>query len=185
MDAAWRVLLEVGPEQFSMDRVALEAHASKQTIYARFADKTALLRAVLSSRTSPIVAEMEVLDTSLTLEAAFVDLAERSIGAMVAVESQVLGRLLDWIDDMATETDAAPLGLIVHKQVHAKLRELFTLAANAWGVSFPNEEHAITFWLDGLAGHVRSRRYQILPNWPTIYTRYFLEAVIREAPIAG
>ena len=36
IDAAWVVLLESGPEQFSLDKVATATHANKQTIYARF-----------------------------------------------------------------------------------------------------------------------------------------------------
>ena len=68
VDAAWSVLLETGPEQFSLDRVAAEAHASKQTIYARFSGKHELLLAVLQARIGLIFAEFRLASEAGTLE---------------------------------------------------------------------------------------------------------------------
>ena len=64
VDAAWQVLLNIGPENFTVARVAPVAHASKQTIYARFTGKLDLLQPVLATRFNMIFTEMlKLVDT--------------------------------------------------------------------------------------------------------------------------
>lgn len=58
--AAWQVLLAVGPELLTLDKVAAQARASKQTIYARYDGKPALLLAVLEARVEQAVEGLDV-----------------------------------------------------------------------------------------------------------------------------
>ena len=98
VDAAWRVVLDGGPEQFALDRVAQAAHASKQTIYARFSGKRELLQAVLAARIGLIYGEFRLAAGAGALEAVIADVTRRSVNALGAPDSLMLDRLADWID---------------------------------------------------------------------------------------
>ena len=98
IDAAWQVLLKTGPEQFSLDRVASAAHASKQTIYARFSGKLELLQAVLAARTGLIFSEFAEAADSGGIEGVIAEVTRRSATSLSAPEVLMLERLIDWVD---------------------------------------------------------------------------------------
>lgn len=50
LDAAWQTFLDVGYEGASMDMLAKQAGVTRNTLYARHADKLALLRAAVADR---------------------------------------------------------------------------------------------------------------------------------------
>jgi TetR/AcrR family transcriptional regulator, mexJK operon transcriptional repressor len=50
LDAAWQTFLDVGYEGASMDMLAKQAGVTRNTLYARHADKLALLRATVADR---------------------------------------------------------------------------------------------------------------------------------------
>jgi TetR/AcrR family transcriptional regulator, mexJK operon transcriptional repressor len=88
--AAGDLFLEHGYEAASVDAVAREAGVSKATIYARYADKEALFRAVLTHECERAVmpssffpdADQSVRDVLITLAERFVDLVtgEKAMG---------------------------------------------------------------------------------------------------------
>ena len=108
LEAAWAVLLEVGPEVLTLDRVAAAARASKQTIYARHDGKLALLHAVLASRVSAATAGLDILAEAGTAHAAFLDLLLRAVVAFGQPEKLMLDRVIDWIDAASGEAEARP-----------------------------------------------------------------------------
>jgi TetR/AcrR family transcriptional regulator, mexJK operon transcriptional repressor len=176
VDAAWQVLLETGPEQFSLDRVAARAHASKQTIYARFSGKRDLLLAVLDARIGLIFAQFIAAAQAGELEAVIADVTRRSATTLTAPETMMLERLADWID--------APLGgnptrAAIYGEVHELLRKYLRETTDLAGLDDAEIANAATFWLDNLIGHVRGvpRGGEELDRWSRQFARYFMLAV--------
>ena len=176
VDAAWAVLLESGPELFALDRVASAAHASKQTIYARFAGKPELLEAVLSARTGLLFADFEEAAQSGPIETVITEVTRRSVNSLSAPEALMLERLIDWIDR------ARPHGNLreaVYLDMLERLSGCLERAIAQGQLTIADPGTAARFWLDGLIGHVRglSRHDETLAQWPEIYARYFLRAI--------
>jgi AcrR family transcriptional regulator len=178
--AAWEVLVETGPEQFSLDRVALAAHASKQTIYARFSGKLDLLQAVLAARIDMIYAEMHDFHDAEDAHAAFADLADRAVRSLSAPESRMLDQVMDWIDAAVTGCRDWPTRRVVYEEVQAMIRNRLEYARERWGLKIEDIPAAASFWLDSLVGHVRGvpLEGEELEHWPALHARYFLKAVM-------
>jgi len=83
LDAATRLFLELGFEGTSCDQVAQEARAGKASIYARYANKTALLTAVIEYKLGRLLEDAAPA-------AADAPLRERLLGAADAVVGQLL-----------------------------------------------------------------------------------------------
>ncbi len=82
--AATRLFLTLGFEGTSCDQVALDARAGKASIYARYANKTALLKAVIDSNLRKLP------DGAVAAQAAGQPLRERILGAGAAVVGHAL-----------------------------------------------------------------------------------------------
>ncbi|HWU02466.1 MAG TPA: helix-turn-helix domain-containing protein, partial [Novosphingobium sp.] len=155
VESAWQVLLEFGPDHFSLERMAQAVRASKQTIYARFGGKADLLRAVLDSRLRYGVAELSRLADLPTPEEAFYDLAFRAAIAFSEPEARMLDRLIDWVDANQTETPAVSIRPHVAEQFLKPLHDGLVLAGTRWGLVVDAPERAARHWLDCMIGHVR------------------------------
>jgi AcrR family transcriptional regulator len=179
IDAAWAVLLDNGPEQFSLDRVAAAAHASKQTIYARFAGKHELLQAVLSARIGLIYGEFELAAASGDLETVIADVTRRSVTALGAPDSLMLDRLTDWIDGAL---EGSPTRAAIYAEFHQLLCDYLRIAASRSLLPDDEVADAATLWLDSLIGHVRGvpRGGTQLEQWSRTFARYFMRAVCSE-----
>lgn len=178
IDAAWMVLLETGPEQFSLDRVAGAAHASKQTIYARFSGKLDLLQAVLAARTGSLFAEFAEVVQGGDPEQVIAEITRRSVSSLSAPESSMLDRLVDWVDG-AQGGDSHTTREAVYREMHMLLRGYLEQAAAQGHVAIGDLDGAASFWLDGLIGHVRGvpRTGAQLEQWARTFARLFLRAV--------
>lgn len=176
IDAAWQVLLECGPEQLTIDRVAASAHASKQTIYARFTGKRDLLQAVLAARVGLIFGEFQQAEAAGDLEAVIADVTRRSVTALGAPESLMLDRLADWID---TALEGSPTRAAIYADFHHLLREYLHRATRPLALSEGEVSDAATLWLDSLIGHVRGvpRGGEQLDQWSRTFARYFMRAI--------
>lgn len=174
IEAAWDVLLEHGPEQLSVDKVALAAHASKQTIYARFSGKMSVLRAVLDTRVGALVVEMRTLYPGVSLEDSLVDLARRSVAFLVASKSRMIDRLVDWIDSNSSPEEHQPVRGLIHSEILQELHAMLEAARLRWSVEFIDADRAASFWLEGIIGHVRSNREHVDADWPGAFVAYFL-----------
>ena len=181
--AAWAVLMDQGPELFSIERVALAAQASKQTIYARYAGKLPLLEALLTARMGLIFAEMRELIEAVQVETAFADQARRAVEAMVAPTSRMLDRLVDWIDANSANASASPTRAALYHDSLALISEQLQAATRRWNIVIADIPGAAGFWLDGLFGHARGLPSGDLQcaEWPLRYARYFMRAVAGNA----
>lgn len=83
LEAATRLFLQLGFEGTSCDQVAQEARAGKASIYARYANKTALLTAVIEYKLARLLDKV----ASAAVDA---PLRERLLGAADAVVEQLL-----------------------------------------------------------------------------------------------
>ena len=178
IDAAWQVLQETGPEQFSLDRVAGAAHASKQTIYARFSGKRELLQALLGARTGLMLAEFDAAAASGDVEAVIADVTRRSVTSLTAPEVTMLERLVDWIDNSAP-SDGGSTREAIYREMHGQLRGYLAGAVAQHQLAISDIDTAACFWLDGLIGHVRGvpRGGEELEAWAQSFARLFLRAV--------
>lgn len=176
VDAAWQVLLETGPEKFSLDRVAAAAHASKQTIYARFSGKRDLLLAVLRSRIGLIFAEFLLAAAAEELEQVIADVTRRSVSTLTAPETMMLDRLADWID---ASLEGNPTRAAIYAEFHALLRQYLRKTEDLASLDETEIANAATLWLDSLIGHVRGvpRGGEELDRWSRQFARYFMRAV--------
>lgn len=181
VDAAWQVLLEAGPEQFSLDRVASIAHASKQTIYARFSGKRELLQALLTARTGLMLAEFDAASASGDIGAVIADVTRRSVTSLTAPEVKMLERLVDWIDNSAPEGTGSTRDAI-YLEIQGLLQSYLASAVARGELVIADIDAAARFWLDGLTGHVRGvpRGGSELDQWAQTFARYFLRAVSEE-----
>ncbi len=179
VDAAWEVLLETGPEQFSLDRVASAAHASKQTIYARFSGKLELLQAVLATRAGLIYAEFGEVEEAGGIESVVAEVTRRSVTSLSAPEASMLDRLVDWVDVTQHGTSASPAREAIYREMHALLRHYLEQAVAQGQLEIGDIDAAASFWLDGLIGHVRGvpRSGARLEQWARTFARMFLRAV--------
>ncbi|MGE3692120.1 MAG: TetR/AcrR family transcriptional regulator [Novosphingobium sp.] len=176
IDAAWQVVLESGPEQFSLDRVAAQAHASKQTIYARFSNKQELLQAVLADRVGLIYGEFHLAAAAGDLEQVIADVTRRSVTALTAPQSLMLDRLADWIDALQ---EGQPRRAAIYAEFHGLLRQYLRETADLAALDEAEIANAATLWLDSLIGHVRGvpRGGEELERWSRQFARYFMRAV--------
>ena len=176
VDAAWQVVLASGPEQFSLDRVAAVAHASKQTIYARFAGKRDLLQAVLEARVGLIYGEFRLAAGAGDLEAVVADATRRSVNALGEPDSLMLDRIADWID---ASLEGNPTRAAIYAEFHHLLCHYLRGTPDLSRLPQAEIEGAATLWLDSLIGHVRGvpRGGVDLEAWSQRFARYFLRAV--------
>lgn len=178
VDAAWQVLMESGPESFALDRVAAVAHASKQTIYARFAGRLELLEAVLDARIGLLYAAFDEAASSDRIEQVVAQVTRSSVSLLSAPEALMLERLIDWIDRSRPE---ASLRERIHGEMLGRLRGCLDQARATGQLPDCDTAMAAGFWLDGLIGHVRgpSRHHDRLDDWARAYAGFFLRAIGR------
>lgn len=97
-EAATGLFLRHGYRGTSMDAVASAAGVSKQTVYAHFADKTALFTAIVEGTIEraggAVIAEIPSLRDSADPAADLRDLARRYLGAVMRPEVLALRRMI-------------------------------------------------------------------------------------------
>ena len=179
VEAAWAVLLEVGPEALTVDKVASAARASKQTIYTRHEGKRALLQAVLEARVSAAVAGLESLPEARDARAAFVELLTRAVVMFSQPEKLMFDRVIDWIDAHAEPGEARPTRVALADRFCAMMEGHLATAQARYGLSVEEPEMAARFWLDGVTGHMRcmAQGDGDQASWARAFTDFFLRGV--------
>lgn len=93
--AAGDLFMEHGYEAVSMDAVAQKAAVSKATIYARYADKEALFRAVLTHECERAVMPSSFMpDPDQSVRDVLIMLAERFLGLVTGAKAMGMHRVL-------------------------------------------------------------------------------------------
>jgi len=95
LKAAGDLFMERGYEAVSVDAVALAAGVSKATIYARYADKEALFRAVIQSKCESAVAPASfVPDPGRPVRDLLISIADQFVGLVTSEEAIGMNRIL-------------------------------------------------------------------------------------------
>ncbi|HZU64341.1 MAG TPA: helix-turn-helix domain-containing protein [Novosphingobium sp.] len=182
IEAAWGLLVDVGPEAFTIDALALRARASKQTIYARFAGKQPLLAAVLASRLRRILAAVEEGGPAPSPLAHLADLAARAVLALSEPEARLFDRLIDWIDNAepasTQPTGTQPTRRAVYAGFHAAAEGHLAHFCARWQCRLEDLPAVAAFWVEGLVGHVRCAITDAdgHRDWAHAYAAHFLRA---------
>lgn len=94
MEVATASFLRDGYAATSIENVARQARVGKRTLYARFADKETLFRAVLEGLMTRWLASPEPAPAVAPVDAALVQLAERMLDVALQPDALALHRLL-------------------------------------------------------------------------------------------
>jgi TetR/AcrR family transcriptional repressor of mexJK operon len=95
IDAAARVFLQAGYGAASMDAIAAEAGASKQTVYSHFGAKDALFAAIVEGKCEDLMAPVAMPAVpARDHEKALAELARRFVASMLAPGNMALFRLV-------------------------------------------------------------------------------------------
>ncbi|WP_323145020.1 TetR/AcrR family transcriptional regulator [Massilia phyllosphaerae] len=95
LDAATRLFLASGYEGTSCDQVAQDARAGKASIYARYANKTALLKAVIAYKLGQLLEDPDpVASAGAPLRARMLHAAETVVSRLLQPDAVALLRLI-------------------------------------------------------------------------------------------
>jgi AcrR family transcriptional regulator len=95
LDAATRLFLASGYEGTSCDQVAQDARAGKASIYARYANKTALLKAVIAYKLGRLLEDEDpVAGAGAPLRARMLHAAETVVSRLLQPDAVALLRLI-------------------------------------------------------------------------------------------
>lgn len=139
----------------TLDSLAAATHTSKQTIYARFAGKAALIQAILDDRVDMVSQEMSRLDGSGDAHGAFADLAYRILQSLTRPEVRMLDRLVDWLDANSPGQRGSAGRRAIQDKVRAQMCDNLELAIKHWNIEIEDVSGAAGLWLDTVYGHVQ------------------------------
>ena len=94
LDAATRLFLASGYEGTSCDQVAQDARAGKASIYARYANKTALLKAVIAYKLGRLLEDADPVAVGAPLRTRMLHAAETVVSRLLQPDAVALLRLI-------------------------------------------------------------------------------------------
>ncbi len=154
---AWALLVEQGPDSFSIDRLPPVAKVSKSTIYSRWpGGKRELLEAVLADRHDQLLPAFSVIGVQDEAEAAFADLAMRTLNIIIMPEGRALDRLIDWLDATGTVGGPAPVRTRIVTASVQLIEVQMIAAAERWHLPLGEPTLFARFWLEAIIGHART-----------------------------
>lgn len=153
--AAWDLLLDQGFEGFSFDKLARHARIGKPTIYARFANKEAFLRALLQHRITDYQLEITTLSADKSFADALKLMATRAALRFQSDEGRLIDRLIDWLDHEGDPKAGSVRQWAFH---HGQQRgeALMHAAVERGEVTITDIPLAAQFFLEGVVGHART-----------------------------
>lgn len=154
LEAGWQLLLEVGFERFSFDRLARFARIGKPTIYARFANKEELLRELLTWRIEHNQREILSRADGQSLAAAIPAMAVSVVEVFASPEGRLVERLIDWLD-YETEATHPSLRIWAVRNAANTLEALMIQANDCGETRLRDVSTAARFMVEGIAGHAR------------------------------
>lgn len=154
LDTGWELLLETGFERFSFDRLARFARVGKPTIYARFANKEAFLRAMLIRQIERRQREIIGDAQGRKITEAMPVMAMTVVEMFQSAEGRLIDRLIDWLDH---ETSGSPSSLREWAMGAAigNAERLLVEADQRGEICVRDPIGAARFFVEGIAGHAR------------------------------
>ena len=150
---SWDVAVAAESANFSLDLVARTARVSKRTIYARFASKDDLVRAMIGHRIGDFIAALRHDGTDAPLADRLAAQAANAITYLTSIEGYVLSRLIESLPNEPKGGKAsARIGL------YQSVTEAFVdVLASALGRALPSQElnFAAGRWMEGIEGRSR------------------------------
>ncbi|MDE2434783.1 MAG: helix-turn-helix transcriptional regulator [Sphingomonadales bacterium] len=154
LDAGWELLLDVGFERFSLDRLARFARIGKPTIYSRFANKEGLLRA-LSIRQIELRHQEVIAGTQgLSINEALPALASKVVELFLSPEGRLIDRLIDWLDYEAERSQDSLRGWAMQAAIDNAVAVL-RHAGERGEIAIADPLSAARFFIEGIVGHAR------------------------------
>lgn len=188
LDTGWKLLLDQGFENFSLERLAREARTGKPTIYSRFGDKRGLLCAMLERRKTERAEQVRRMAGSLPFAEAMCRQASYVLEIMFSDEGVLYERLIDWIDEEPGGDGPTARGTS-HNNAVIAIREMLAAGEQSGEVHFDDIDEAAVFWLEAMIGHARFTKSNSVPSreenerWARKHTERFLRAFAR--PVNG
>ncbi|APG61974.1 hypothetical protein LPB140_03085 [Sphingorhabdus lutea] len=152
--ASWDLLLDIGFEKFSFDKLAKYGRFGKPTIYARFSGKVELLRALLmlSIETTSRGFFESVADQHI--DKAIPSLCADGVEFFHSPEGRLKDRLIDWLD-LETDDNAPSMRGWTLKDGLEKISALLKGACEREEVTISDIDTASLFLIEGIVGHAR------------------------------
>ncbi len=186
LTASWELLLSEGFARFSIDRLARSARVGKPTIYARFADKRALLTALFDQRVD--AARQQLLDAignDLPAVEGLARLVGGTVERMLSPEGRLLDRLADWLDQESDRpADVPPVCASAYASGSQRLADRVAagIAAREIGPVDPNV--AASLLMQGMIGRARLSTVVDqgdLAAWSRQFTRVILTGLSHDS----
>lgn len=182
LDASWDVLLEVGFEAFTFDRVARHARIGKATIYSRFAGKRELFEALLHHGIAKRKQFLDAQGEHLPVADAFRLRATEAMELLFSPDGKLMERLIDVLDNEAGSAQGGYRAYVYRSAVE-QIRGHLERAQQRGEILVGDCQAAARFWLEGVIGHykmasseggqTRARH----DDWAERYLAFFLSGI--------
>lgn len=181
LDSAWAMLRDEGFELFSIDRLARVARVGKPTIYARFANKQALLTALVRQTIQHRRERVMARGNDGGFAASLVEQTAAMMIYKLSPDGRLIDRLIDWLDEQPHETGDGIREWLSREGVEIAADRLRG-AVESGEIRIDAIDEAAHFWLAGVLGHARLAGSVSAVDadeqraWAQSYIRRFLKA---------
>ncbi len=159
LQASWELLLQIGFENFSIDKLAKYGRFGKPTIYARFPGKAELLRAVLMKNIKERTRGLFEGVTHHHIDEAIPALCSDGVEFYHSPEGRLMERLIDWLDIETEDGGASMRGWSAEVAIH-DISELLERAVQRGEIRMSEIKTASLFLMEGICGHARLAEVQ-------------------------
>lgn len=154
LQASWALLLDIGFEKFSFDKLARFGRLGKPTIYARFSNKAELLRAVLLQSIEQQTQGLFDAVADQSIDEAIPALSANVVEYFHSPEGRLTDRLIDWIDVEAGDGGPSMRGWAA-EEATLKIRQRLENSIERGEIRISDIDTVSLFLVEGIAGHAR------------------------------
>jgi AcrR family transcriptional regulator len=184
---SWDVAMAAESANFSLDLVARAARVSKRTIYARFASKDDLVRAMIGHRIGDFIAALRDDGTDAPLVDRLTAQAANAITYLTSTEGYVLSRLIESLPNEPEGDGKASARIELYQSVTAAF---VGVLASALGRTLPSPEldFAAGMWMEAIEGRSRMLLAGLdhgdAGEWSRSFANFFLRGVSGHRQVA-
>ena len=159
LQKSWALLLDIGFENFSFDKLARFGRFGKPTIYARFANKAELLRAVLLQSIEEHTQGLFDSVAGQSIDEAIPALCANAVEYFHSPEGRLTDRLIDWLDIEAGD-DGPSLRGWTATEATFKIRQRIESSIARGEIEISDLDAVSLFLVEGVTGHARLTKVQ-------------------------